>query len=91
MGKEFVNPRYFDCRLFIKPGDWVSIERSKDNDEFIGEICEVAEVFEKFIKIRTMKAQYMCNRWNILHLNGHKVVAGCFVNCPTLNQRGGKA
>ena len=89
--KDGYSKRCFDCRLFIKPGDWVSIEKSKDNDEFIGEICEVAEVFERFIKIRTMKAQYMCNRWNILHLNGHKVVAGCFANCPTLRQRGGEA
>lgn len=89
--KEGFSKRCFDCRRFIKPGDFVCIERDKDNNEFIGDICMVSEVYEHFITIKTQRAHYMCNRWNILHLNGHKVVNGCFVNCPTLRQRGGEA
>ncbi len=87
MSKEFVDPYYFDCRHFIVPGDMVSIDRDKDNNEFIGDYVEVDKVYERFISLKT-KAHYMCNRWNIQSVNGHKVTAGCLINCPTLKERG---
>lgn len=89
---EGFSKRYFDCRRYIKQGDSIEFAfgEAKDADLYRG-VAKCKRTFEHFVIVAGKNMDITVNRWNILHLNGHKVVAGCFANCPTLSQRGGEA
>jgi hypothetical protein len=47
------------------------------------------DAHEQFVRIQCEHIVQTINRWHILLVNGHKATTGgCFVNVPTLEERG---
>lgn len=81
---------YFDCRKWLKKGDLITYGGfDREEVEAANGTLPLKEAYERFVILKGKYTNVTINRWDIIAVNGHKVTTGgCFVNVPTLEERG---
>lgn len=83
------NIHLFDCRRYITKGDRITFKCDVKEAELFEGVAQCVDAHEQFVRIQCEHVVQTINRWHILLVNGHKVTTGgCFVNVPTLEERG---